>query len=119
MNPMRAYCVALSAAITVIIASALGLPVSSTHIAVGGVFGVGFFREYYTARRARPGPKWKTEAERAAKAALANGGNNNKRRKLVRRAHLLTIVAAWVITVPAAALISAGLFFLLRAFLGA
>ncbi len=48
MNPMRAYCVALSAAITVIVASWLGLPVSSTHIAVGAVFGVGFFREFYT-----------------------------------------------------------------------
>ena len=46
LNPMRAYCVALSAAITVIVASTLGLPVSSTHIAVGAVFGVGFFREY-------------------------------------------------------------------------
>ena len=45
LNPMRAYCVALSAAITVIVASWLGLPVSSTHIAVGAVFGVGFFRE--------------------------------------------------------------------------
>lgn len=45
LNPVRAFCVALSAAITVIIASALGLPVSSTHIAVGGVFGVGFLRE--------------------------------------------------------------------------
>ena len=42
LNPMRAYCVALSAAITVIVASWLGLPVSSTHIAVGAVFGVGF-----------------------------------------------------------------------------
>ncbi len=119
MNPMRAYCVALSAAITVIIASALGLPVSSTHIAVGGVFGVGFFREYYTARRSRPGPKWKTEAQRLAKVSAGNVGNNNKRRKLVRRAHLLTIVAAWVITVPATAVIAAGLFFLLRAFLAA
>lgn len=39
MNPTRAFCVALSAAITVIAASALGLPVSSTHIAVGAVFG--------------------------------------------------------------------------------
>ena len=34
------------AALTVIIASQLGLPVSSTHIAVGGVFGVGFLREF-------------------------------------------------------------------------
>jgi PiT family inorganic phosphate transporter len=53
LNPMRAYCVALSAAITVIIASWLGLPVSSTHIAVGGVFGVGFFREWHLERRKR------------------------------------------------------------------
>ena len=53
LNPMRAYCVALSAAITVIVASWLGLPVSSTHIAVGGVFGVGFYREWHAERRAR------------------------------------------------------------------
>jgi PiT family inorganic phosphate transporter len=36
----------MAAAITVIIASQLGLPVSSTHTAVGAIFGVGFLREY-------------------------------------------------------------------------
>jgi PiT family inorganic phosphate transporter len=46
LDKTRAYCVAMAAAITVIIASQLGLPVSSTHIAVGGIFGVGFLREY-------------------------------------------------------------------------
>lgn len=46
LDKLRAFCVALAASITVIIASQLGLPVSSTHIAVGGVFGVGFLREY-------------------------------------------------------------------------
>jgi PiT family inorganic phosphate transporter len=46
LDQMRAFCIALAAAITVIIATHLGLPVSSTHIAVGGVFGVGFLREY-------------------------------------------------------------------------
>lgn len=46
IDKSRAFCVALAASITVIIASQLGLPVSSTHIAVGGVFGVGFLREY-------------------------------------------------------------------------
>ena len=45
LDQTRAYCVALAAAITVIIASQLGLPVSSTHVAVGAVFGVGFLRE--------------------------------------------------------------------------
>lgn len=45
LDQMRAYCIAMAAAITVIIASQLGLPVSSTHVAVGAVFGVGFLRE--------------------------------------------------------------------------
>lgn len=46
LDKMRAFCIAMAAAVTVIIASQLGLPVSSTHIAVGGIFGVGFLREY-------------------------------------------------------------------------
>ena len=46
LNQTRAFCIALSAAITVIVATHFGLPVSSTHIAVGAVFGVGFLREY-------------------------------------------------------------------------
>ncbi|MBW7470849.1 inorganic phosphate transporter [Marinobacter sp. M216] len=46
LDRMRAFCVAMAAAVTVIIASQLGLPVSSTHIAIGGVFGVGFLREH-------------------------------------------------------------------------
>ncbi|EHQ53559.1 phosphate permease [Ectothiorhodospira sp. PHS-1] len=46
MDQMRAYCIAMSATITVLIASELGLPVSTTHVAVGAVMGVGFLREY-------------------------------------------------------------------------
>ena len=46
LDKTRAFCVALGAAVTVIFASQMGLPVSSTHIAVGGIFGVGFLREY-------------------------------------------------------------------------
>ena len=45
LNAPRAYCVALASAITVLIATGLGLPVSSTHIAIGAIFGVGFLRE--------------------------------------------------------------------------
>ncbi|MCR8550387.1 inorganic phosphate transporter [Salipiger sp. P9] len=108
LNPMRAYCVALSAAVTVIAASWLGLPVSSTHIAVGGVFGVGFFREWHAERRARSINLNRPPAKRIAPQERA-------RRKLVRRSHFMTIVAAWVITVPAAALLSAACFWLLRA----
>ena len=50
LDQMRAFCIAMAAAVTVIVASQLGLPVSSTHIAVGGVFGVGFLREYLKRR---------------------------------------------------------------------
>ena len=46
LDQMRAFSIAMAASITVIIASQLGLPVSSTHIAIGGVFGVGFLREW-------------------------------------------------------------------------
>ncbi len=49
LDQMRAFSVAMAAAITVIIASQLGLPVSSTHIAIGGVFGVGLLREWLDA----------------------------------------------------------------------
>jgi PiT family inorganic phosphate transporter len=112
MNPMRAYCVALSAAITVIIASWLGLPVSSTHIAVGAVFGVGFFREYYTKRsKRRRDMVTRSGKSEASKEDPPVAPEVQRYRKLVRRSHFLTIIAAWVITVPAAALTSALIFF--------
>jgi PiT family inorganic phosphate transporter len=49
LDQMRAFSIAMAAAITVIVATQLGLPVSSTHIAVGAVFGVGFLREFLKA----------------------------------------------------------------------
>jgi len=100
LNQMRAYCVALSAAITVIVASWLGLPVSSTHIAVGSVFGVGFFREWDSARR------MKLAKLSSDKNQLVVAKEERARRKLVRRSHFMSIIAAWIITVPSAAVIS-------------
>lgn len=98
LNPIRAYCVSTSAALTVIVASWLGVPVSSTHVAVGAVMGVGFYREHTAAR------------DRARSAQEARPGlprEDRSRRRLVRRSHVLTILAAWVITVPVAAGLSA------------
>lgn len=118
LNPMRAFCVSISAAITVIVASVLGLPVSSTHVAVGAVFGVGFFREWYTARSLRR--QAYIDARSPADAGTAkvkkkehgddeeDGESENSRyRFLVRRSHLMTIMAAWLVTVPVSGLISA------------
>lgn len=46
LDQTRAWSIAMSSAVVVIVASTLGLPVSSTHIAIGGVFGVGYLRYY-------------------------------------------------------------------------
>lgn len=54
LDQIRAFSIAMAASITVIIASQLGLPVSSTHIAIGGVFGVGFLREYLHLNKPEP-----------------------------------------------------------------
>ena len=44
LTPTRGFCAALAAASTVAVASRTGLPVSTTHIAVGAVIGVGLAR---------------------------------------------------------------------------
>jgi len=44
LTPSRGYCATLAAAATVVLALRTGLPVSTTHIAVGAVIGVGLAR---------------------------------------------------------------------------
>ena len=44
LTPSRGFCAELAAATTVVLASRLGLPVSTTHIIVGAVLGVGVAR---------------------------------------------------------------------------
>jgi PiT family inorganic phosphate transporter len=153
LDKMRAFCIAMAAAITVIIASQLGLPVSSTHIAVGGVFGVGFLREYIKSSYARmlddirdhhadrdaaevesfladfeaADVNRKGEILREMKAQAAGdrllgkqerrGLGRVHRVELVKRNLLLRIAAAWVITVPIAAILSAMFFFMIRGML--
>jgi len=113
LNPMRAYCVATSAALTVIVAAWFGFPVSSTHIAVGSVFGVGFFREWYTSHSRRRLAYMRGKAE-AAGIPWHEANNTDERnpdeihrRRLVRRSHFMTIIAAWAITLPMSAVLAA------------
>ncbi|MTI19304.1 inorganic phosphate transporter [Rhodobacteraceae bacterium RKSG542] len=110
LNPMRAYCVALSAAITVIVASGLGLPVSSTHIAVGAIFGVGFFREWFIKRSKT---RVRYVRKDTGKDKYLIDGREAQKIALVRRSHFTSILAAWVITVPAAAALSATVYWVL------
>jgi PiT family inorganic phosphate transporter len=139
----------MAAAVTVIIASQLGLPVSSTHIAVGGIFGIGFLREYlkanyskiihdiehhHTGRNHDEVEQFLNDFESASmadkrqmlddmKKHTAKTDLTKKERKalgrvyrqeLVKRSALKKIAAAWLITVPASALMAAILFFTLR-----
>jgi PiT family inorganic phosphate transporter len=121
MDAPRAYCVALAAAITVLIASALGLPVSSTHIAIGGVFGVGFLREQLAnlglradgPKPVKPSPNEPSSLSATPEDAIRKQIKREKRR-LVRRRHVVTIAAAWVITVPAAGGLAAIFYGLLK-----
>ncbi|ANL32934.1 inorganic phosphate transporter [Rhizobium phaseoli] len=111
LNPMRAYCVALSTAFTVIVASWLGLPVSTTHIAVGAVFGVGFFREWYTRRSKRRIAYIRRKAESFDIDEPEEPNIHERRRRyLVRRSHFMTIVAAWIVTVPVSATLAAAIY---------
>ncbi|HIP15137.1 MAG TPA: inorganic phosphate transporter, partial [Sulfurimonas autotrophica] len=156
LDQIRAFSIALAAAITVIIASQLGLPVSSTHIALGGVFGVGFLREWLD-RTQRLEYRIKEEEEKLEelKSKLSAFQNELKsieskdtkaqedyerivylfelinehekrikkenkalknvyKTKYVQRNAVKKIVAAWIITVPVAALLSAIIFFVIK-----
>ena len=93
LNAVRAFCITLATALIVLGATGLGLPVSSTHVAVGGVFGVGFAREWLDRRKKRSRKRLPAEEVR--------------RRTLGRRSHVVTISVAWLVTVPVTALMGA------------
>ena len=107
MNSMRAFCVAVAAAFTVMVASELGMPVSTTQTVVGAVFGVGFFREYASRYSRRRRYYILTKKGRHAPAVPPASRDEARRRKLVRRSHFIGIVATWAITVPSAAALAA------------
>lgn len=120
LNEIRAFCVALSAAVTVLAAAALGLPISSTHVAIGAVFGVGFLREYLAIRNMNGAvPVATTHVDASMlndrpEQALARE-RRYERRFLVRRLKVARIGAAWLVTLPASALLSALAYWLLSA----
>ncbi len=155
LDQMRAFSIAMAASITVIIASQLGLPVSSTHIAIGGVFGVGFLREwlhlknpsntieedeliiedeklnksaYKAELRVLEDKDDKSASEFARVVELYKLIENEKKiikstkkhikkvKKVqyVKRDAVKKIIAAWVITVPAAAVLAGLLFFMIK-----
>ena len=82
LEPIQGFAAESSASCVILIASFLGMPVSSTHMIVGSVTGVG-------AAKGLANVRWKTGKK---------------------------LVVAWVLTLPAAAFISGGFFYLLIQF---
>ena len=78
LNHGQGFSANLVTSLLVIVASKFGLPVSTTHVSVGSIYGIG----------------------------LVNKTANNK--------EISKIVLSWVLTLPIAALISAGIFFFLK-----
>ncbi len=156
LDQMRAFSVAMAAAITVIIASQLGLPVSSTHIAIGGVFGVGFLREWLDSSASIEHEieqdLAELEDEKKRRHALRRELNDLRKKQdksvedyqritalyrsideeddaiklvkkelkkdqktlYVKRDAIKKIVTAWLITVPAAAVLAASIFYMIK-----
>ncbi len=154
LDQARAWSIAISSAIVVIIASWLGLPVSSTHIAIGGIFGVGYLRYYLYQQYENEIEgvkahhiksinekivKWSQKLEgleddnerlrlqnritaKEQELKNMNGGQIKftkkevkklakiEKRQYVRHEMLIKIVAAWLVTVPVSAFISAMLY---------
>jgi PiT family inorganic phosphate transporter len=90
LNQVRAYCVALAAAITVILASGLWLPVSSTHIALGWIFWIWLTREVIKRL------KWKHKI-------------------YIKKSMITRIALAWIITLPASWVIASITFLTIKA----
>ena len=80
LQPSGGFCAELATAATVLLASRLGLPVSTSHALVGAVVGVGIIKG------------WKS----------------------VRFQTLLSIGSAWLVTIPIAAGLAAGIFSIAR-----
>ena len=156
LDQIRAFSIAMSASLTVILASQLGLPVSSTHIAIGGIFGVGFLREWLHIKdennhtieedtliikdeelnknaykhelKVLQDKDDKAQSdytrivdlykliENEKKIIKSTKKNIKKAKKVqyVRRDAIKKIVAAWLITVPVAAILAGMLFFTIK-----
>ncbi|MGL5832222.1 MAG: inorganic phosphate transporter [Waterburya sp.] len=77
--PSTGFCAEIATATTILIASSIGLPVSTSHALVGSVIGIGLVSRNQDV-------KWET---------------------------IKSVVSAWVLTIPVAAISSAGIFSLL------
>jgi phosphate/sulfate permease len=80
LTPTRGFCAEFGAATTILVASKLGLPISTTHCLVGAVLGVGFARGM----------------------------------RALNLSTLKDILLSWIVTIPASAIMTVAVYFLLK-----
>ena len=81
LKPVHGFCAELAGSCSILFATSLGIPISTTHAIAGSIIGVGSVQSL-------AGIKWDTASR---------------------------IVLAWILTIPAAAIVSALLFWLIQA----
>lgn len=142
LDQIRVFAITVSSGLVVLVASELGMPVSSTHIAIGAVFGVGFLREWLGTKQ-QVGEEKKElhvevekyddlkiklencdESDYKGRLELTNAVKEQKKvvkklKKVLREQYVKTemikkIVASWIITVPVSAVLSAIIFLIIK-----
>lgn len=114
------FCVCLSAASIVMVSSSMGYPVSSTHIALGALLGVGFYREIKHLRKMILIRRAQHRAIDFRRSVFGrkNGGIIRPKKLVclslpVYGQSFLSSISPCLITLPATAMISAGLYLLI------
>ncbi|XP_055601514.1 sodium-dependent phosphate transporter 2 [Uranotaenia lowii] len=108
ITPSTGFTIEIGAAFTVLLASKIGLPISTTHCKVGSVVFVG---------QASAPRKLSPDEEKALKLRSPHEHHHyaTGQQKAVDWGLFRNIVYAWVVTVPVAGLLSAGFMYGLRA----
>jgi PiT family inorganic phosphate transporter len=142
LDQIRVFSITLASGFVVLLASELGLPVSSTHIAIGAVFGVGFLREWLGTKQhigeekqqlhievekyddlklkleacEESDYKMRLELTNAIKAQkkIVKKYKNILRDQYVKTELIKKIVASWIITVPVSAVLGAIIFLVIK-----
>jgi solute carrier family 20 (sodium-dependent phosphate transporter) len=120
-TPSRGFSVALGTAVTVLVASRIGMPVSTTQCVIGSCIGVGFFGGggmKISRRRAGQEDMSLAEAEALEQWQISKNPFNRLRAKFARKfkvqvnkesvnwRQVLKLFTGWVLTLPVAGLIS-------------
>lgn len=147
LDQIRVFAITVSSGFVVLMASELGMPVSSTHIAIGAVFGVGFMREWLGSKQQVGEEKQELhmeiekhddlklklevceESDYKLRLELTNAIKEQKKvvkklKKALREQYVKTemikkIITSWVVTVPISAILGAIIFLVIKGAVGA